>query len=271
MLSHLGLAYDEGLAAAVPGIDFIVGGHDHLTLTEAIPVANPAGKTTWIVQAGEFYEHVGKLRFTVDADQVTFDDYQLIDVDENVPPAPRVQAVVDSLKAGIVARYGDVYGTVLADAADDVRKTYDPDRAEAGHRDGQPDHGRLAPQDAHRDRPHGDRAHLGGPVRRAARRRRSLPTRQLRLRSGDRPRPQDRDAGSAGQRAGQGHGGLPRLRRRDRHLRPPGLRPALPVRFPQARGPAGAPGPRCASTDDPSSQSASTPSPSTRGSRCCCR
>jgi 5'-nucleotidase / UDP-sugar diphosphatase len=128
MLSHLGLAYDEGLAAAVPGIDFIVGGHDHFTLSEAIPVTNPAGRTTFIVQAGEFYEHVGKLRFTVDGDQVRFDDYRLIDVDENVPAAPPIQAVVDSLKPGIVARYGDVYGTVLAEAADDVLKTYDPDR-----------------------------------------------------------------------------------------------------------------------------------------------
>jgi 5'-nucleotidase/UDP-sugar diphosphatase len=128
MLSHLGLAYDEGLAAAVPGIDFIVGGHDHFALTEAIPVVNPAGKTTFIVQAGEFYEHVGKLRFTVNGEQVVFDDYQLIDVDRDVPPAPTVQAAIDSLKQGILARYGDVYGTVLAEAAVDVRKTYDPDR-----------------------------------------------------------------------------------------------------------------------------------------------
>jgi 2',3'-cyclic-nucleotide 2'-phosphodiesterase (5'-nucleotidase family) len=128
MLSHLGLAYDKGLAAAIPGIDFIVGGHDHVALREPIPVVNPAGQTTLIVQAGEFYEHVGKLRFTVDGEAVAFDDYRLIDVDQGVPPAPPVQAMVDSLKPGIVARYGDVYQTVLAEAAVDVRKTYDPDR-----------------------------------------------------------------------------------------------------------------------------------------------
>ena len=130
LLSHLGLAYDEGLAAAVPGIDFIVGGHDHFSLSEAIPVANPLGKTTFIVQAGEFYEHVGQLRFTVDGDQVSFEDYQLIDVDENVDADPFVQGVADSLKPAIVTRYGDVYGTVLATAARDIRKTYDPDRDE---------------------------------------------------------------------------------------------------------------------------------------------
>ena len=53
----------------------------------------------------------------------------MIDVDRNVPAAPSVQAVVDSLKPGVVARYGDVYRTVLAEAEGDVSKTYDPDRA----------------------------------------------------------------------------------------------------------------------------------------------
>jgi 5'-nucleotidase/UDP-sugar diphosphatase len=128
MLSHLGLAYDKALAAAVPGIDFIVGGHDHAVLTEAIPVSNPTGKLTLIVQAGEFYEHVGRLKFTVDGDLVTFGQYDLIDVDDTVPPAPAVKAVVDSLKPGVTARYGDVYNLVLAQAEDDILKRYDPNR-----------------------------------------------------------------------------------------------------------------------------------------------
>ncbi len=129
LLSHLGLAYDQQIAAAVPGIDFVVGGHDHDLLTEPIPVANPDGRTTLIVEAGEFYEQAGKLRFFVEDGAVRFLDYGLIPIDASVPPAPSVQAVIDQLKQLIVQKYGPVYTEVLAQAADDVPDSYDPTRA----------------------------------------------------------------------------------------------------------------------------------------------
>jgi 5'-nucleotidase len=49
-----------------------------------------------------------------------------VPLDANVPGAPEVQAVVDQLKAGIVAQYGDVYQTKLAYAFWDIKTTYNP-------------------------------------------------------------------------------------------------------------------------------------------------
>jgi 5'-nucleotidase/UDP-sugar diphosphatase len=115
-MSHLGYAYDQALAANVPGIDVIVGAHDHLVLETPTMVANPAGGTTIIVQAGCHYRYVGRLRLDVGPEGVRLGDYVLLPVDEAVPPAPQVQAVVDQLKDGIVARWGDVYGTTVASA-----------------------------------------------------------------------------------------------------------------------------------------------------------
>ncbi len=125
-LSHLGVAYDEVLAANVPGIDVIVGGHDHALLAAPLTVTNPDGNPTVIVQAGSHYRYVGCLRLGVDDGAVSVLGYELLPVDRKVEPLAPVEAVVDELKAGIVAAYGDVYGIKLATAVDDVETKTDP-------------------------------------------------------------------------------------------------------------------------------------------------
>ena len=122
-LSHLGVQYDRALAANVPGIDFIVGGHDHDVFATPLSVTNPEGKQTLIMQAGQHYQYVGCLRFTVDGGGVKVDRYALLPVDRRVEPLAPVQAVVDDLKQGIVAAYGDVYGLKLATAVGDLETT----------------------------------------------------------------------------------------------------------------------------------------------------
>jgi 5'-nucleotidase len=127
LLSHLGLAYDSAIAQNVPGIDFVVEGHKHDLFPEPLAIPNPGGTQTLVVSAGEFYEHVGRLRFTVSNGAVLFDDYELLRADAGVPPSPEFAPLVEQLKAGIVAHYGeDVYATPLATAARFLAKDYDP-------------------------------------------------------------------------------------------------------------------------------------------------
>jgi 5'-nucleotidase len=120
-LSHLGIRYDRMLAASVAGIDFIVGGHDHLLLTAPEVVLNPDGKPT-----GEFYKQIGRLRFTCDpaTDAVAFVDWSTLPVDKHVPEVPQIKAVVDQLKREIVAQYGRVYDRIDAFAVRDLERTY---------------------------------------------------------------------------------------------------------------------------------------------------
>lgn len=124
-LSHLGYAYDRALAENVPGIDVIVGGHDHLELFEPARVDNPSGGTTLIVSAGSHYRHVGRLRVDAAPSDVRLLDYSLLPLDAGVTPAPEVQAVVEQLKSGIVARWGDVYGIEVATARRPITKDWD--------------------------------------------------------------------------------------------------------------------------------------------------
>jgi len=125
-LSHLGSMYDQAIAANIPGIDVIVGGHDHYLFEKPLSVANPGGTQTLILQAGEFYEHIGKLTLEVDGGAVAMKDYHVIPVDWKVPAFPQIQGVVDQLKKGIVARYGDMYHKVVGVAIHELEKLYDP-------------------------------------------------------------------------------------------------------------------------------------------------
>ncbi|MGD1146853.1 MAG: 5'-nucleotidase C-terminal domain-containing protein [Thermoanaerobaculaceae bacterium] len=129
-LSHLGVLYDRAVAANVPGIDIIVGGHNHYVFERPEVVNNPEDKPTLILQAGSHYEYVGRLRFTVEVGAVKVVSYKLLPVDDRVQPLPQVQGVVDDLKQGIVATYGDVYKLALATAVRDLEMVTDPDRPE---------------------------------------------------------------------------------------------------------------------------------------------
>lgn len=125
-LAHLGLDLSRQIAAAVPGINVIVNAHDHVELAQPEEIGSPGDGTTLIVSAGAYYRWVGRLTLAVDGDVVSLVDYQLIDIDQNVPEAPEVAAVVQALEAGIVARYGDVYHTGLAKASGTIPVSVNP-------------------------------------------------------------------------------------------------------------------------------------------------
>ena len=129
-LAHVGLDLSRQIAEEVPGIDVIVNAHDHVALDEPEELMGPGGRTTIIVSAGEYYRWVGRLTLTVDGSDVRLDDYRLIDVDRHVPELPQVAATVQTLEAGIVQRYGDVYHRVLAWAVGTIPNEANPARPE---------------------------------------------------------------------------------------------------------------------------------------------
>ena len=65
-LNHIGLDLDKKLAAAVPGIDVIVGGHSHDAVKEPLFIKNPQGSRTLIGQAGLNGSYAGRFDVTVD-------------------------------------------------------------------------------------------------------------------------------------------------------------------------------------------------------------
>ena len=126
-LSHLGSAIDRQLAANIPGINFIISGHDHYVFEEPVVVMNPENKPVYICQSGSYYQNIGRLDFTFDNGTVTFNNYDLIAVNASVPPVPEIKAVIDELKLGITAQFGDVFHTVDGFALKDMEADNAPD------------------------------------------------------------------------------------------------------------------------------------------------
>ena len=106
MLSHLGLAYDQMIAGSVPGIDAVIGGHDHLSMTSPIIIRNSAGANVPVVQAGAFYSMMGKLRLVVEKHIVTMLDWTPIALDGSVPIEPTIASYLGLYAGGVETAFG---------------------------------------------------------------------------------------------------------------------------------------------------------------------
>jgi len=66
-LTHQGLADDRKSAAAVPGVDLIIGGHDHFVTDEPLVVGKYPNQT-YIVEAGQSAKYLGETTITFDTE-----------------------------------------------------------------------------------------------------------------------------------------------------------------------------------------------------------
>ncbi len=108
-LSHSGTEDGKGedyeLAEAVDGIDVIVSGHTHTTLSEVISVNG-----TLIVSAAEYGRNLGVLKLKFDGKQATLAGYELIAIDETVSEDQEIAALVENYKALVEEDYLKDYG-----------------------------------------------------------------------------------------------------------------------------------------------------------------
>jgi 5'-nucleotidase/UDP-sugar diphosphatase len=126
LLSHCGEDVDQRLAAEVPGIDVIVGGHSHSRL--------PSGEFVWrgddlraddvngtvIVQAHQWGGELGRLDLLFAKDSGGawhVDRYRarLIPVTPDLPSDQAVAAVVEKFWRPIAPKFGEVLGTAGGD------------------------------------------------------------------------------------------------------------------------------------------------------------
>jgi 5'-nucleotidase len=123
-LTHQGAPADFAAAAAVPGIDAIVGGHSHTLFSNTSPdaahpypvmVEGPAGAAVPVVQAGSYSTHLGHLTLTFDeAGVVTEASGDTVLLDAGVEPDPEILARIEEMGAPIEELKGRVIGEVGA-------------------------------------------------------------------------------------------------------------------------------------------------------------
>jgi 5'-nucleotidase / UDP-sugar diphosphatase len=127
-LSHAGESMDQKLAAEVPELDVIVGGHSHSRL--------PTGDMIWrsdnllassvngtvVVQAHQWGGELGRLDLLFAKDekgrwQVDRYHAQLVPVTSEIPDDPAVAAVVDQFWKPIAPQFGEVIGQAAGEFA----------------------------------------------------------------------------------------------------------------------------------------------------------
>jgi len=126
LLSHLGFDLDQVIVSYVPGIDIIIGGHDHYSLEETVNIPNPTGGVTPIVQVGGFYSEMGKLKFELSESDVSLIDYSLIKLDSAIPEESTISAQIDTLIMGIEEIYGPAYTQQIGYAAEYFEEVANP-------------------------------------------------------------------------------------------------------------------------------------------------
>lgn len=124
-LTHVGIVKDLEIAAAVPGLDAVVGGHSHTLLSASDPrragaypiwVDGPNGALVPVVQAYAYGKYVGHLVLTFDdAGNLKFAEGDTILLDASVTPDPEIAARVAEMGAPIEELKNKVVAETTAD------------------------------------------------------------------------------------------------------------------------------------------------------------
>jgi 5'-nucleotidase / UDP-sugar diphosphatase len=125
-LNHVGVFKDIEIAAAVPGLDAVVGGHSHTLLSSKDPkrvgpyptwVDGQNGALVPVVQAYAYSKYVGHLVLTFDdAGNLKFAEGDTILLDASVTPDPEIEARVKELAGPIE----ELKNKVVAEAAAEI-------------------------------------------------------------------------------------------------------------------------------------------------------
>ena len=96
LLTHGGVESDRSLAEEYPGIDLIVGGHSQTFLREPLRVKNlKTEKRTWIVQAGQNGQYVGKVLVRWEKGKgINLEKYEMIPLTEDIEDDPQIAGLL---------------------------------------------------------------------------------------------------------------------------------------------------------------------------------
>jgi 2',3'-cyclic-nucleotide 2'-phosphodiesterase (5'-nucleotidase family) len=105
-LTHLGVTADQALAANVPGIDLIVGGHSHTVLADPVWVKDPHGREVPIVQTGAHGQYVGDLLIDYEPGKpLKIVHYRLIPVLKTAGQDPAMLEQVAAVRRDLEKKY----------------------------------------------------------------------------------------------------------------------------------------------------------------------
>jgi len=104
-VTHIGFDEDKKLAAAVDGLDVIIGAHSHSLLFAGWPIKSPSGNKVLICQAADLLRYLGRVDLTVENKNgnwtLTRKTARLIPLDAKIKLDPAITALIARLNAQI--------------------------------------------------------------------------------------------------------------------------------------------------------------------------
>lgn len=116
IVSHSGLEYEKALAAAIPEVDVVIGGHSHTRLDKPVIVTHDDGSSCYVVQTGCYTRALGRLDLTFDQDGNVIKpktNYRLINITPKVFEDPDVKTYVDEMGKPFAYLRSTIVGTAL--------------------------------------------------------------------------------------------------------------------------------------------------------------
>jgi 5'-nucleotidase / UDP-sugar diphosphatase len=119
-LSHMGFDLDVVIASMIPGIDVIVGGHDHKATAVPVVVSDPMGGSTSIVQTAGFYRQIGRMKLTIQDGVVSVAGYELIDLDQSIEEDATIKSMIDGIAGQIEQVVPGLFSAPIAQCTADL-------------------------------------------------------------------------------------------------------------------------------------------------------
>ncbi len=107
VLSHLGFPQDMRLLSEVPGVDILLSGHTHHRLFEPVRQGD-----TLVIQSGCHGSFVGRLEVEVCDGRVVGHRHELMEVGAEIPPDPKIDAMVKEVVQPYAQEMARVVGEV---------------------------------------------------------------------------------------------------------------------------------------------------------------
>lgn len=122
MLSHLGVYNDSAIVRQFDGIDLVIAAHDHYTWKHPLKVKSPSGDKVPIVQAGAFYENIGKvnIHYNKHTKKINNISFCMIPLNSDIPEQTAFKSIVEGLKYQIEQIHGPVFTQQIGTAHTEI-------------------------------------------------------------------------------------------------------------------------------------------------------
>lgn len=122
VISHNSIKTNRSLLADVPGVDLIIGAHDHQKLLQPIAVERSGGRVGWLVEVGSWGRYMGRVDLKVKSGVVELSKYRVLQINSSIPEDPEINQELDQMEARIEEKFGPIFRDQVGECQTDLNR-----------------------------------------------------------------------------------------------------------------------------------------------------